>query len=93
MPRTLCKVINCERVLQILGAVCTRPSGTKDKWPVTDFPMQGGTEGDRESQLTVCLEERRLGLPSMSSARPTLQHPLPLLRKWVKLTLAFFSLH
>lgn len=56
--------------MQILGAVCTR---TKDKCPVTDFPMQGGTEGDREPQLIVCLEEERLGLPSTSPARPILQ--------------------
>lgn len=73
----ICKVIKGERALQILGAVCIRPSGTKDKWPVTDFPMQGGTEGDGEPQLIVCLEEGRLGLPSMSPARPTLQPLVP----------------
>lgn len=47
--------------------------GLTDKGPVTDFPMQGGTEGDREPLLIVCLEEERLGLPSMSPARPILQ--------------------
>lgn len=68
------KVIKGERVLQILGAACTRASGTMDKCTVTDFPIQGGTEGDRELLLIVCLEEERLGLPSMSPARPIL-HP------------------
>lgn len=66
-------MIKGERILQILGALCTRASGTKDEYPGTDFPTQGGTEGDREPQLIVCLEEVRLGLPSMSPARPRLQ--------------------